>query len=225
MRIEAVEDLSVAERSLASISRFDILIFVSRNVVKYACQLIPDLPSRAKAKMVFAIGAGTYEALLDTGFTDVSYAEGNTGSEALLGLGKLQSEHVAGKNILILRGVGGRELLRDKLRQRGAKVEYVELYRRQVPELQAATIKNIWLVEKPDVVQVSSAEGLQNLLNMTDAKERPLFLKTPLVVISPRLKEVAELEGFSAEVKIAKSYSDDDIVLALKDMFEAIENE
>jgi hypothetical protein len=36
---------------------------------------------------------------------------------------------------------------------------------------------------------------------------------------------VAESAGFRAEIKVAAGYSDDDFMLALREMFEAIENE
>ena len=223
--IAPLEDVLAAKQSLASLDDFDILIFVSRNAVKYASQTLADKFRHIQAKTIIAIGAGTHDELLRVGFTDVFFTDSNTGSDALLDIDELGSASVAGKKVLIIRGVGGRELLRDKLLERGAEVQYAELYRRIKPDVEATKISKIWLEEKPDVVLVTSAEGMRNLLEMTGEKERSLFLNTRLVVISPRLKTVAESAGFRAEIKVAAGYSDDDFMLALREMFEAIENE
>ena len=42
---------------------------------------------------------------------------------------------LAGKNIFIIRGKGGRALLGDTLSARGAQVNYVEVYKRALPEV------------------------------------------------------------------------------------------
>jgi uroporphyrinogen-III synthase len=225
MLIAPAEKTAVSASVLENLQRFDILIFVSRNAVKYACNLIPDLLSRISNQLVFAIGAGTCEELKRRGFAKARFSDGNTGSETLLRMSELQATRVAGKKILILRGTGGRELLREELSRRGAKIEYADLYQRVLPDLPASEVKKVWLEEKPDVVQITSAEGLANLLQMTSENERPLFLNTRLIVISPRLKTVAESTGFSGEIRISRSYSDDDFILALTEMFEATENE
>jgi len=204
---------------------FDVLIFVSRNAVKYASELMPDIVSQAADKKIFAIGTGTREELQGIGLSNVSYTDSNTGSDALLDMRELQPARLANTKIMILRGVGGRGILGDELLARGAKVQYVELYRRAMPDIGPATMKHIWLSEQPDAVLVTSAEGLRNLLEMTGAEERPLFLNTRLVVISQRLKDVAESCGFTATIKVAEGYSDDDFMLALVKMFEVKEDE
>jgi uroporphyrinogen-III synthase len=221
MAIVPVAESSAAKQLLTSVADFDVLIFVSRNAVKYANELMPGISDKAKDKTVFAVGTGTYEELEGVGFSDVSYTDSNTGSDALLDMEELQAENVADKKIIIVRGVGGRELLGDKLVARGAELQYAELYRRAMPELEPAIMKNIWLSEKPDVVLVTSVEGLRNLLEMTGEEERPIFLNTRLVVISHRLKGAADSLGFCATVKVATGYSDDDFLVALTELFEA----
>lgn len=214
-----------AEQLLRTLIEFDVLIFVSKNAVKYAGYLMADIVGQAREKTILAIGSGTYKELLGLGFDEVGYTDGNTGSEALLGIDELQQENVRNKRIMIVRGQGGRELLGDKLIARGAHIQYVELYLRAKPQIEAVQIKNLWRVDKPDAVLVTSAEGLKNLLEMTAEEERFLFLNTRLVVISPRLKDIAEAMGFSAEIKVAKGYSDDDFMVALMQMFEAHNDE
>ncbi len=225
MAIMPMPDSNGPRQLLAGLHHYDVLIFVSRNAVKYAHELAPDLAARVVDKITFAVGVGTGKALRSIGFTDVNYTDSNTGSEALLDMEGLQAANVKGRKVLILRGVGGRQLLGDKLLARGAKVHYVELYQRAMPDVEPADIRHIWLSEKPDVVLVTSAEGLHNLLEMTGEEERPLFLNTRLVVISPRLRDMAESCGFKATIKVAAGFSDDDFMRALVDMFEVNEDE
>jgi uroporphyrinogen-III synthase len=225
MSITALEDDSLSKQLLGKIADFDILIFVSRNAVKYAHSSLAELSCRVLSKVVIAIGLGTRSELLLLGISDVRAVDSNNGSAALLNMTELSSKNLTNKKIMILRGVGGRELLNTELTKRGAKVNYVELYRRAKPQVSASTISNIWLEKKPNVVFITSAEGLENLLEMSKGEERSRFLNTPLVVISPRLKAVAKSAGFTAEIKVTNGYSDEGFMLTLKEMFEALENE
>jgi MFS superfamily sulfate permease-like transporter len=77
-------------------------------------------------------------------------------SEALLALPQL--EQVAGKRIAIFRGVGGRTLLADTLRSRGATVDYVECYRRRRPDADAGPLLQRWA--DVSAVTIASAETL-----------------------------------------------------------------
>jgi uroporphyrinogen-III synthase len=54
-------------------------------------------------------------------------------SESVLALPAFQAPAVAGRRVLILRGDGGRDLLGDTLRARGAEVEYLTCYHRNGP--------------------------------------------------------------------------------------------
>ncbi len=225
LEIQAVTEPAAARQLLTGLTTFDILIFVSRNAVKYACEIFPEIAAQAADKIILAIGSGTNEELQSAGFREVTCTNSNTGSEALLALDKLQQKNVLDRKIMILRGEGGRELLGDNLLARGAEIQYIELYSRAKPQVEPVIISNMWRVEKPDAVVVTSAEGLSNLLEMTAEKERPIFLNTRLVVISQRLQSIAESLGFCAAIKVAMGYSDDEFVMALRELFEANEDE
>ncbi|WP_438895058.1 uroporphyrinogen-III synthase, partial [Bacillus cereus group sp. BC243] len=78
------------------------------------------------APRYFAIGRSTALALHTVSGSDVRYPLDRETSEVLLQLPELQT--LIGKRALILRGNGGRELLGETLRERGADVTFCECY-------------------------------------------------------------------------------------------------
>ena len=96
----------------------------------------------------------------------------------------------------ILRGEGGRELLAHTLRERGAEVEYLECYRRIMPDGDPADLYQCWNEKRVLLIIVTSNEALQNLFNMVNESHRSELLASTLVVVSQRaIKKAGEL-GF-----------------------------
>ena len=114
----------------------------------------------------------------------------------MLELPAFQPERVAGRRILILRGNGGRELLAETLRQRGAEVDCVTCYRRSAPN-DGSFIVSLLRNNALDALTISSSEGLRNLLALldTDAVERLRHL--PVFVPHRRIAEAAADLGLS----------------------------
>ncbi len=131
----AIEDLQptpALEKLLADLARFDMAIFVSANAAEKglaAARRHGPWPARLH---LAAIGAATAESLRNSGLGPVISPAERHDSEALLGLAPLQV--VKGQNIVVFRGEGGREHLKESLEARGARVEYAECYRRVRPD-------------------------------------------------------------------------------------------
>ncbi len=114
-------------------------------------------------------------------------------SEALLALPDLQRERVAGRRVAIFRGDGGRELLADTLRERGAAVDCITCYRRRPPAGGAECLLAAWRAGRLDAITVSSSEGLRYLVDMLDGEGRARLAATPLFVPHARIAENARL--------------------------------
>jgi uroporphyrinogen-III synthase len=192
------------------LSRFSLAVFVSANAVDYALPWFRAAGGVPAGMHLAAVGKATARAL--TGRLAVPDLVPETGfdSEALLGLAELHE--VTGKAILILRGEGGRALLGDTLRQRGAEVVYAEVYRRALPEGDASGLLRQW--ERVQVVTATSQELLENLLRMFGAGGREALMARPVLVISSRLAAFARELGFR-EVLQAPEASDEGLVVAL----------
>jgi uroporphyrinogen-III synthase len=159
----------------------DIVIFISANAARFGLAYI------AAAK-VAAVGPATAAALEAAGQrVDIRPAAGFD-SEHLLEEPELQS--VDGKVVRIIRGSKGRELIADTLRQRGAIVEYLPVYTRRAPDVDAssaAALEQAWRSGNIDVVTVMSVETLTNLVSMLPEWCSNQLGKTPLVTPASRV--------------------------------------
>lgn len=193
----AIEIQDLPQRALPPLERFDLAIFVSPTAVERAFRRVQAWPPRLRFA---AIGRGTLRELERRGVGGVIAPERGADSEALLALEPMQN--VAGKRIAIFRGEGGRELLGDTLAARGAHVEYVECYRRVLPQADSAALRAAWAQGAVDAVTVSSSEGLENLLALLGDAGRHQLLATPLFVPHERVAEQARAHG-AREVIVA----------------------
>lgn len=149
------------------------------------------LPTTLK---VATVGQGSVRALCDYGVKNVIAPQDRFDSEALLALPELKQ--IAGWRVVIFRGNGGRELLGDTLKARGAKVEYATCYQRFQP-LQNATML---LAANPDAITVTSSEALGYLWAMLDSMAKKRLATVPLFVTHARIAETAYQLGWSEVV-------------------------
>jgi len=210
----AIADTPHAAHAKAALTRLDdidILIFISPNAVQYGLHYINTLPAHLQTA---AVGAGSAQALVDKLGRPVDIVPSAVfTSEALLAEPGLLD--VTGKNILILRGNGGRSKLADSLRERGATVEYVEVYQRVLPVADNAQLALDWQQQAMDVIIVSSGEGLRNLPQLVGEHLQTRLFTTQLLVVNARLQSIATQLGFSATITIAEKASDVAILQSL----------
>jgi len=186
-------------------------IFVSQNAVQLGCDWLEDFwPQLPLGPRYYAIGAATARALQQRGIECASGID-TMDSEALLSLPELQQ--VAGQRVLIFRGSGGRTLIGDTLRARGARVDYCELYRRALPA--GAVEKLQHYAVQPDAISVHSGETLANLAHSIRQAARGALFDAPIVCPSRRVAEQARGLGFSRAVA-ARNASDDAMLAALR---------
>jgi uroporphyrinogen-III synthase len=214
------DDPGQARRLLMDRTAGECVIFVSRNAAVSAASLVPDLAAVLAGRAIYAAGAGTHAELSRLGVTNAGVPSGGEGSEGLLRLAALQEAGVAGRGVLIVRGEGGRELLRTELEKRGAHVRYVEVYSRRRPETSA--LDGVWRNARPDIIVTTSNQGLENLVEITDAGSRETLFATPLVVTSRRAVSRAAELGFRARVVAAASADDAELLRSLVKLAETL---
>lgn len=165
----------------------DIVVFVSRNAVEHGIGALGVTNA-----LLAAIGPATAEAITARGKHVDIIPDGSFDSETLLSDPILKD--VSGRHITIVRGESGRELLADTLRERGAEVCYLPVYRRVVAQPSAATIERLqqsWQRGDIDCVTVMSVQTLEFLLQILPASSVALLRGTPLVAPAERVLQTA----------------------------------
>jgi len=204
------KDPAAVKTVLDGIDEFDIALFISPNAVLHALDLLSGT-ALPQGLMIGAVGQGTAQALSKRGVNVDILPSERFDSEALLALPTLTK--VTDRRILICRGNGGRPLLGDTLKRRGARVEYAEVYQRQRPNTDAGSILERWKSEV-QMVTVTSSEILDNLAVMLGDAGSKLLRTTPLVVVSERMQSRAQQLGCQ-EIILARRASDPDLITAI----------
>ena len=176
---------------LRDVGRYCAVIVVSKPAARLALQQLDQAWPHLRW---FSVGAATAQVLADRGL-DVHYPQTGDDSEALLQLPALR-EAIARPDarVLILRGEGGRELLAERLREQGASVDYLELYRRFLPAYDSGVLTQRIQLERLNGLVVSSGQGFLHLHALA-GPDWPEVAQLPLFVPSPRVYEMARAAG------------------------------
>ena len=214
MEIVPVHDEALSQR-LAQLATYNAAIFISPNAVRHGLTTIDAQRDWPEHVRIYALGPGTARALKQHGLLKV-IQPGGQDTEALLALPSLHA--VNNQRIVIFRGVGGRELLADTLRARGASVEYAECYRRVRPESDASPIIQRWSAGDIHAVTINSAETLHNLASMLGEAGLRFLRATP--VFAPHDKIAQSARELGIEHVIATAGGDAGLVDGLLTWFQ-----
>jgi len=193
----AIDAVAVDERQrqlLAGLQGFQAIIVVSKPAARLLLERLAQAGLQPPAQGWFTVGEATAAVLQGAGLEVACPAQGDD-SEALLALAALREAiGVPAPRVLIVRGVGGRELLAERLAEQGASVDYLELYRRSLPEYPAGALMRRIEAERLNGLVVSSGQGFEHLQQMAGA-DWPQVARLPLFVPSPRVAEQARAAG------------------------------
>lgn len=203
LEISAADDPAPLAAALAELDDYALAVFISPNAVAHSVPAILARGPWPAGLRAVAVGGGTVAALASLGVTSTLAPTTRFDSEALLELPEMQADAVAGKRVAIFRGNGGRELLADTLRARGARVDCITCYHRSVPAGGSAPLKDLWDSGCFDAITLSSSEGLRNLYELLDAEDRQRLAETLLFVPHQRIAEAAHALGLTQTILTA----------------------
>jgi len=213
LQIDDIKDQTQLNEQIDRLDMFDIAIFISPNAVNKAVNLIQARKKWPQGTKIAAVGKSSAKALDSLGLIADIFPSRRFNSEALLSLEEMQE--MKGKNIIIFRGDGGRELLAETLKARGANVEYAECYKRSKPEADISALLRHWARGEINITVTTSNDSLHNLYDMVGQLGRQWLIKTPMIVVSERGAELATQLGFKIQPIISSQASDEAIIDAL----------
>jgi uroporphyrinogen-III synthase len=211
--IQPVGGQGSLERRLGAMEAFDLIIFASANAVRFGSSLLG--PHR-DLKLA-AIGPATARALADSGLRVSVSPAGGFDSESLLRHPALCD--CAGRRVLLVKGMHGRELLQDELARRGALVSVAEVYRREPVQHDAAAIAALearFAAGEIHVITATSVDIATGLLELATPALRRGFDHAHWLVPAERVAGALRERGVTAPILRARSALDQDLVDAIE---------
>ncbi|MCF2949164.1 uroporphyrinogen-III synthase [Paraglaciecola aquimarina] len=156
----------------------------------------------------FAVGASTAQILKSAAINVIVPQEPRT--EGLLALPELNN--VTNKTVIIMKGYGGRELLVESLKARGAQVQEWEVYKRQRVTQPLST--QDWHPEQIHCIIATSGEVIEAAF---DYFELAWLIKQKWIVVSQRTAQIAAKLGVE-QIKISKDASDQALIQCVQQL-------
>ncbi len=191
-------DSQAINEDFAGLPTPDIVVFVSRNAVTHGLAAVAEHDAK-----IAAVGPATRDAIEQRGFAVDIFPENGFDSEHLLRHPDLQDAE--GKQILIVRGQSGRELLAETLRERGAEVSYLCAYERRPHQPQPAELANLQAALDAGKVRfaiIMSAESAECLVEILPPGALDSLRQATLVAPSARVLQTASelIPGVESEL-------------------------
>lgn len=193
IEIQAIDERPETRAILKQLDQYEYAIFISANAVRHGMATVWALGAWPERLAALAVGAATAQALREHGLSRIITPAEGSDSESLLRMPVLQD--IRGKKLLIVRGLGGRELLAESLRERGAWVDYLECYRRGLPACDSAPILQRFAQGDIQAIVVNSAEGLENLFTLLGERGYAYLCASVMFVMHDRIAKRAREKG------------------------------
>ena len=183
---------------------YDWTIYTSANAVESSLHQLP----RPRRTRVAAVGRATARALEEHGVAVTAVPRTTADSEGLLELECFAD--LRGLRVLILKGRGGRPLLREELARRGAEVVPGDVYERRRADARPEALQDLRRAcdGAQVVVAATSADVLAALLELAPDDRCPRLRDAVLLVPGDRTAAAARAQGWRGRIVVAASAED-----------------
>ncbi|HUV06019.1 MAG TPA: uroporphyrinogen-III C-methyltransferase [Armatimonadota bacterium] len=214
IKISPPESFAELDAALDRIEGWDWLLFTSANGVQAMMERLTELGRDVrwlKGPKIGAIGPKTAEAIRSLGI-NVDFIPSRFVSEAIA---DEFPESPSGKRILILRAEEAREILPEKLRERGAQVDVVAAYRTEMEQSDAAQIRQLLRSGGIDIVTFTSSSTVKGFVALIGEGDLAgLAGKVTIACIGPITAQAAEEHGLKPDV-VAEEHTIEGLIEAL----------
>lgn len=198
-------------KDLTLLTQAELLVFVSLSAV-YALE--QQVSATELTAPLLAVGETTAAALTRWTGRTVLVPEDQR-SEGLLTLPELQD--VSGRQVVVVRGNAGRELIKQTLTGRGALVRYVQSYSRIPLPLEGGQLCQQWQRQNVNCIVATSNEILQRIFSLVPEIQHPWLCQQHWILVSPRARDSALALGILPQhIHLASSANDDALLDAIK---------
>jgi len=211
IEIRPAADYGPLDLAIASLARYDWLIFTSANGVRFFLDRLDQSAAdlRSLRARICAIGPATRAAVealhLKVDLMGKEYvAEGLVEAFA--------AHDLAGKRVLLPRAAVARDLVPVELTRRGAQVDVVEAYRTVIPEEVATGARELFTAaRKPGCITFTSSSTVQNFVAAAGAQA---LAGVKVVSIGPVTSKTARGSGIEIAAE-AQPFTIDGLVNAI----------
>lgn len=206
LRFPTMEIVNLNPHPVPNISdtSYDLIIFISANAVNFAHDLL-IAGSLGSSYQIAAIGHKTKNALISAGYSVDLIGDKPFNSEAFLAHPSMQD--IQKKQILIIKGKGGRNKLQRTLISRGAIVKNCEVYERKAASHAVKFINTICNDTQIDIIAITSFDSATHLFDFF--KNCQTFKHTPLLVGSQRIANALADMNIANPLVVSENPSDE----------------
>lgn len=201
---ESGKELESLPGKLNRLKSGSYVFLVSKSAVDFSVKTLKEIGFHWREDLqYFTVGQRTAQHFSCQSEQPVRYPIEQENSEGLLALPQMQQ--LNGKQILILRGNGGREYFTEQAEKRGATVEIVECYRRELISYDNDEQRSIFKRSGVDTLVVTSLEILHALIEFIPESEQNWLKNCKLVTVSARIADVAKSQGWQTVILSPKA--------------------
>ncbi len=208
--ITALNNYDVFDEATSNLKDYDWAIFISSNAVQNSLpRLSRQINLLPKTLKFAAIGPSTASELNAFGIENVLIPKDRFDSESLLSLAEMQN--MTDQKVMIFRGVGGREVLAESLKLRGAHVDFAESYQRINPQTNTKILDEEWHNKKLDALVITSSEAMRHLI---DLAKNTAWLKQIKICVN-HLRIAEEADNLGLNICVAETSGDEAMLKCL----------
>lgn len=220
IKIEPVLDETI-DQTIQNLHKYDWIIFTSENGVRIFLEHLfksgKDLRTLGHSKIA-VIGKATKNILESYGIFSDLIPEKEYTQEGLISA--FSSLDIRGKTILIPRAKEARDLLPEKLKEFGAKVDVLPVYETKICEESRKELKEV-LNKGVDIITFTSSSTVKNFFKLIDEAQKEKLKNIIFASIGPITSATLREFGFEPHIE-AEEYTIDGLVRVIKDYFSEI---
>lgn len=203
INIVSTEDFSSLDQNIEDISNFNWIIFTSSNSVRFFTERFFSLGKTIddlKETKIASIGSSTSSFLNKKGFK-VDFQPSDYVSEGFVK--EFLSRDVSGLKILIPRALEAREVIPERLRQAGADVIIVAVYKTVLSELNADNITRLIKDKDVDLITFTSGSTFSGFHKIIKGQKLDLR-QIRIASIGPVTSQKIIEQGFKVDIEAKK---------------------